>query len=134
MNYFVASICLFFWCLVQNNFVLNEKMIPIGPANRSKLKKMVEGDEDFKINIHAPVEDTQEVLESLDSLMRVEEIQRKTDEEEFMNDKQRLLKIHKKRIQDIVTSAFEPLQAFLPNPLQYLIIKDVHSYLKNLKE
>ncbi|KAI4837199.1 secreted ookinete protein [Plasmodium brasilianum] len=99
MNYFVASICLFFWCLVQNNFVLNEKMIPIGPANRSKLKKMVEGDEDFKINIHAPVEDTQEVLESLDSLMRVEEIQRKTDEEEFMNDKQRLLKIHKKRIQ-----------------------------------
>ncbi|SBS85130.1 secreted ookinete protein, putative [Plasmodium ovale curtisi] len=71
----------------------------------------------------APVEDTQEVLESLDSLMRVEEIQKKVDEDEFMSDKQRLLKIHKKRIQDIVTSAFEPLQALLPNPLQYLIIK-----------
>ncbi|KJP85819.1 hypothetical protein AK88_04526 [Plasmodium fragile] len=82
-----------------NNFVLNEKIIPMSPANRSKLKKMIDRDEDFKINIHAPVEDTQEVLESLDSLMRVEEIQRKVDEEEFMEDKQRLLKVHKKRIQ-----------------------------------
>ncbi|SBT77624.1 secreted ookinete protein, putative [Plasmodium ovale] len=134
MNYFVVPLCLFFWCLVKNNFVLNEKIIPMGPANRSKLKKLIERDEDFKINIHAPVEDTQEVLESLDSLMRVEEIQKKVDEDEFMSDKQRLLKIHKKRIQDIVTSAFEPLQALLPNPLQYLIIKDVHSYLKNLDE
>ncbi|CAA9989021.1 secreted ookinete protein, putative [Plasmodium knowlesi strain H] len=131
MNYFVVSICFFLWCVVQNNFVLNEKIIPISPANRSKLKKMIDRDEDFKINIHAPVEDTLEVLESLDSLMRVEEIQRKVDEEEFMGDKQRLLKVHKKRIQDIVTLAFEPLHAFLPNPLQYLIIKDVHSYLKN---
>ncbi|SCP04969.1 secreted ookinete protein, putative [Plasmodium ovale] len=134
MNYFFVSFCLFFWCLVKNNFVLNEKIIPMSPANRSKLKKLIERDEDFKINIHAPVEDTQEVLESLDSLMRVEEIQKKVDEDEFMSDKQRLLKIHKKRIQDIVTSAFEPLQALLPNPLQYLIIKDVHSYLKNLDE
>ncbi|GAW81729.1 hypothetical protein, conserved [Plasmodium gonderi] len=131
MNYFVVSICFLFWSIVQNNFVLNEKIIPIGPANRSKLKKMMERDEDFKINIHAPVEDTQEVLESLDSLMRVEEIQRKVDEEEFMNDKQRMLKVHKKRIQDIVATAFEPLHTFLPNPLQYLIMKDVHSYLKN---
>ncbi|CAG9477751.1 secreted ookinete protein, putative [Plasmodium vivax] len=131
MNYFVVSICFFLWCVVQNNFVLNEKIIPISPANRSKLKKMIDRDEDFKINIHAPVEDTQEVLESLDSLMRVEEMQRKVDEEEFMSDKQRLLKVHKKRIQDIVASAFEPLHAFLPNPLQHLIIKDVHSYLKD---
>ncbi|KNC35959.1 hypothetical protein PFLG_01126 [Plasmodium falciparum RAJ116] len=95
---------------------------------------MLEGDEDFKINIHAPVEDTQEVLEALDSLMRVEEMNRKVDEEEFMNDKQKLLKVHKKRIQDIVTLAFEPLQALLPNPLQYLIIKDVNAYMKSLEE
>ncbi|WBY58712.1 secreted ookinete protein [Plasmodium yoelii yoelii] len=66
--------------------------------------------------------------------MRVEEIQRKVDEEEFMNTKQRLLKVHKKRIQDILASAFEPLHDFLPNPLQYLITKDVHSYLKSLEE
>ncbi|EUD68615.1 hypothetical protein C922_01014 [Plasmodium inui San Antonio 1] len=99
MNYFVVSICFLLWCVVQNNFVINEKIIPISPANRSKLKKMIDRDEDFKINIHAPVEDTQEVLESLDSLMRVEEIQRKVDEEECMGDKQRLLKVHKKRIQ-----------------------------------
>ncbi|SOS77564.1 secreted ookinete protein, putative [Plasmodium sp. gorilla clade G1] len=134
MNYSMFCICLFIWCLVENIFVLNEKMLPIGPANRSKLKKMLEGDEDFKINIHAPVEDTQEVLEALDSLMRVEEMNRKVDEEEFMNDKQKLLKVHKKRIQDIVTLAFEPLQALLPNPLQYLIIKDVNAYMKSLEE
>ncbi|CRH00835.1 secreted ookinete protein, putative [Plasmodium relictum] len=134
MNYFFVSFCFLLMCIMHNNIVLNEKIIPIGPANRSKLKKMIEGDEDFKINIHAPVEDTQETLEALDSLMRVEEIHRKAEEEEFMNDKQRLLKVHKKRIQDIVDSAFEPLHAFLPNPLQYLVIKDVHSYLKNVKE
>ncbi|CRG93879.1 secreted ookinete protein, putative [Plasmodium gallinaceum] len=133
MNYFLVSFCFLLLCIMQN-FVLNEKIIPIGPANRSKLKKMIEGDEDFKINIHAPVEDTQEVLEALDSLMRVEEIQRKVEEEEFRNDMQRLLKVHKKRIQDIVSSAFEPLHSFLPNPLQYLVIKDVQSYLKSIKE
>ncbi|CDU18992.1 hypothetical protein, variant [Plasmodium yoelii 17X] len=134
MKYFFVSIYLFFCCFFYNNFVLNEKIIPISPAGRNKLKKNIEHDDDFKINIHAPVEDTQEVLESLDSLMRVEEIQRKVDEEEFMNTKQRLLKVHKKRIQDILASAFEPLHDFLPNPLQYLITKDVHSYLKSLEE
>lgn len=134
MKYFFVSFCFFVVCLVQNSFVYSEKFIPIGPTTRSKLKKALEGDEDFRINIHAPIEDTQEVLESLDSVMRVEEIQRKADEEEFMNDKQRLLKVHKKRIEDIVAEAFEPLHAYLPNPLQHLVLKDVHSYLKNLKE
>ncbi|VEV57416.1 secreted ookinete protein, putative [Plasmodium vinckei vinckei] len=134
MKYFFVSAYLFFCCFLYNNFVLNEKIIPISPAGRNKLKKITERDDDFKINIHAPVEDTEEVLESLDSLMRVEEIQRKVDEEEFMNTKQRLLKVHKKRIQDILSLAFEPLHDLLPNPLQYLITKDVHSYIKSLEE
>lgn len=130
MNYFFVTFCLFLFCFLKLDTVTCEKSIPLGPGTRSKLKKLIEDDNDFRINIHAPIEDTQEVLESLDALMRIEEIQRKADEEEFVKDKQRLLKVHKKRIEDIVFAAFEPLHAYLPNPLQHLVLKEINAYMK----
>lgn len=133
MNYFFVTFCLFLFCFVQNKIVSAEKILPLGPGTRSKLSKFIEDDRDFRINIHAPVEDTQEVLESLDALMRIEEIARKVDEEDFVKDKQRLLKVHKKRIEDIVAAAFEPLHAYLPNPLQHLVLKEVDAYIKKLR-
>lgn len=56
--------------------------------------------------------------------MRVEEIQRKVDEEEFMNTKQRLLKVHKKRIQYVYINII----------IMLIIVQKItiHNFLYNL--
>ncbi|PHJ23040.1 secreted ookinete, partial [Cystoisospora suis] len=77
-----------------------------------------EGKSDFKIRVHAPEEDTRDVLESLDSLLRIEQAERRADEDDYVAEKQRLLNIQKNRIRDIVQAAFEPLHAMIPNPIQ----------------
>ena len=70
--------------------------------------KLVEAS-DYELNLHPPEEDTQDVLDSLDSVMALEEVKRKAEEDDFVAAKQKMLNAEKGRIQSIVASAFAPL-------------------------
>ena len=70
--------------------------------------KLVEAS-DYELNLHPPEEDTQDVLDSLDSVMALEEVKRKAEEDDFVAAKQKMLNAEKGRIHSIVASAFAPL-------------------------
>ncbi|KAF8819440.1 hypothetical protein IE077_001027, partial [Cardiosporidium cionae] len=63
-----------------------------------------------------------------DGLTKVEEAQRRADEQDYVNEKQLVLNIQKNRIRDIVHAAFEPLHAMLPNPIQTEVAKKIRNY------
>nr|CEL72336.1 TPA: hypothetical protein BN1205_058120 [Toxoplasma gondii VEG] len=94
------------------------KQTPFGPGGSTALLSAFEGKSDFKIRVHAPEEDTEDVLEALDSLLRIEQAERRADEDDYVSEKQRLLNIQKNRIRDIVQAAFEPIHAMIPNPVR----------------
>eukprot|EP00375_Theileria_parva_P001777 XP_764452.1 hypothetical protein [Theileria parva strain Muguga] len=60
-----------------------------------------------------PHEDPEETLASLDGVMMLENAQRRADNEEFTEAEQRLLKIHRNKIREIVSLAFEPIHAMV---------------------
>ncbi|CEM08063.1 unnamed protein product [Vitrella brassicaformis CCMP3155] len=82
------------------------------------------------INIHPPEEDTQDVLDSLDKLLRLEETERRADEEDYVSEKQRLLNLQKRqRVRDVVHAAYEPLLATIPNPISTRITRVMSKYV-----
>ncbi|CEL97471.1 unnamed protein product [Vitrella brassicaformis CCMP3155] len=100
-----------------------------GPASREAIRQEVIGSSDFQINIHPPEEDTQDVLDSLDKLLRLEETERRADEEDYVSEKQRLLTTEKQRVRDVVHAAYEPLLATIPKPISTRITRVMSKYV-----
>lgn len=68
---------------------------------------------DYQLNLHPPEEDTQDVLEQLDSATALEQVKRKAEEDDYVAAKQKMLNAEKGRIQSIVAAAFAPLKGKL---------------------
>ncbi|XP_026190308.1 uncharacterized protein LOC113146611 [Cyclospora cayetanensis] len=88
-------------------------MLTFHQGATTSLNAALTGSPDFQIRIHAPVEDTKDTLASLDSLLKLEEAERRMDEEDYAAEKQRMLNLHKNRIRDLVFAAFEPLHGMV---------------------
>jgi hypothetical protein len=54
---------------------------------------------DYQLNLHPPEEDTQDVLEQLDSATALEQVKRKAEEDDYVAAKQKMLNAEKGRIQ-----------------------------------
>jgi hypothetical protein len=65
---------------------------------------------DYQLNLHPPEEDTQDVLDALDSTMALEEVKRKAEEVDYVAAKQQMLNAEKGQIRSIVAAAFAPLK------------------------
>eukprot|EP00386_Alphamonas_edax_P007069 GDKI01023223.1.p2 GENE.GDKI01023223.1~~GDKI01023223.1.p2 ORF type:complete len:210 (-),score=66.00 GDKI01023223.1:105-734(-) len=103
-------------------------MPPVAPGLKTAIRNELLGKSDFQLNIHPPEEDTQDVLDALDSLLKIEESERRADEDDYVSEKKRLLNIQKNRIRDIVHAAFEPLHAALPNPIRTEVTRILSRY------
>lgn len=81
------------------SFFLGLAIAQVGsPDSKSAMEEAMVGDSAFKLRLHAPMQNTDDILASLDALLRIEESIRRIDEEDFVNQKQRLLMLHKNRI------------------------------------
>ncbi|BAM41733.1 conserved hypothetical protein [Theileria orientalis strain Shintoku] len=94
---------------------------PFGMNIRNNVMSGIQDTADFAVNIHPPHEDLEETLKSLDGIMMLENAQRRADNEEFYEAEQRLLKIHKNKIREIVSSAFEPIHSMFPSRMEAFI-------------
>ncbi|XP_953447.1 uncharacterized protein TA09835 [Theileria annulata] len=98
----------FIKCVNQQN-----NIFPFGMNVRNSVMSGIQDLADFAINIHPPHEDIEETLTSLDGIMMLENVQKRADNEEFTEAEQRLLKIHKNKIREIVSLAFEPIHSMV---------------------
>ena len=71
------------------------------------------GHSDFELNLRPPEEKTQDTQAALDALMKTEDINLKASQAEYSSDKTRMLEAEKVAIQEIVSSAFNPVLAKL---------------------
>jgi hypothetical protein len=53
---------------------------------------------DYQLNLHPPEEDTQDVLEELDSATALEGVKRKSDEDDYVSAKQKMLNLERAQI------------------------------------
>ena len=83
------------------------------PGVTSALYGDIVGHSDFEMNLRPPEESAKDIAESLDALMKAEDISSKAALADFATDKQRMLEAEKVAIQEIVASAFQPLLAKL---------------------
>ena len=67
------------------------------------------GQSDFQVNLRPPVENAQEIQESLDALAKIEDSKQAAFTETFANEKQRMLSEEKVAIHNLVEEALEPL-------------------------
>ena len=81
------------------------------PGLTSALYGDIAGHSDFELNLHPPEETTQDIQESLDALMKSEDISRKASEADSISEKERMIEAEKAAIKEIVSSAFQPLLA-----------------------
>ena len=64
------------------------------------------GGAQYTLNLHPPTEDSSSVQTSLDVIMSAENTKRRRADDEFANAKQSMLDAEKRKIHDIITSAF----------------------------
>ncbi|EAN32169.2 hypothetical protein TpMuguga_04g00815 [Theileria parva strain Muguga] len=100
-------------------------IFPFGMNVRNSVMSGIQDLADFAVNIHPPHEDPEETLASLDGVMMLENAQRRADNEEFTEAEQRLLKIHRNKIREIVSLAFEPIHAMFPSRMESFIRNEI---------
>ena len=85
----------------------------IVPGMTSAMYGDIVGHSDFELNLRPPEEKTQDTQAALDALMKTEDINLKASQAEYSSDKTRMLEAEKVAIQEIVSSAFNPVLAKL---------------------
>ena len=70
------------------------------------------GHSDFEMNMQPPEESTKDIEESLDALMKAENIKNEASQADFTYDKTKMVEAEKEAIHEIVSSAFQPLLAY----------------------
>ena len=81
----------------------------LAPGMTSALYGDVVGHSDFEVNLRPPEETSANIQESLDALAKSEDIKLKASQANFAAEKERMLEAEKIAIQEIVSSAFQPL-------------------------
>ena len=86
-------------------FALASFLSYAGAAATAELRGNVK-DMQYTLNLHPPTEDPSSVQSSLDVLMSAENAKRRRADDEFALEKQAMLDAEKRKIQDIIRSAF----------------------------
>ena len=85
----------------------------IAPGVSSKLYGAIAGASDFELNLRPPEESTKDIEESLDAIMKSEDISDKASQADFAADKEHMIEAEKLAIREIVASALQPVLAKL---------------------
>eukprot|EP01067_Filipodium_phascolosomae_P001438 Filipodium_phascolosomae@DN1957_c0_g1_i2.p1 len=88
--------------------------IPAPVPIKKEIQNAVKEASEFEVDIHPPDEDTQDILDGLDSLLKLLERGRRADELDFASEKQRLFNLQRNKLRSIVSKSFEALRAMLP--------------------
>lgn len=83
----------------------------VPPGIVSALHGAAVGSGDFELNLQPPHQTSQDIQESLDSLMQIENSKEVASNEDFAREKQAIINAAKASIRGIVSSALEPLVA-----------------------
>ena len=83
----------------------------IAPGIKSALHGNIAGHSDFELNLSPPSESAKDIEESLDALMKSEDVSSKALQADFASEKERMLEAEKVAIQEIVSSAFQSFLA-----------------------
>lgn len=75
------------------------------PGTIASLYGEVASHSGFHVVLHAPEETTQDAKESLDNIMRVEDVKRVSEEQRFNEDKQDMVNTEKHKIRSLVHEA-----------------------------
>ena len=81
------------------------------PGLPSALRGYIVGNSDFELNLQPPHENSQDIKEALDSLMKFENEKQAVVAESSAKDKQLMVTEAKAAIRSMVAAAFEPLRA-----------------------
>ncbi|SIO73680.1 secreted ookinete protein, putative (PSOP6) [Babesia microti strain RI] len=95
-------------CVTQRSL-----MFPISSTLKNSLMGSIQDSADFAIKIHPPKQETNEILEDIDEIKSLEMKELNYEMEDYARAKQKMLNLHKRRIEQIVSKAFEPLHATL---------------------
>ncbi len=87
----------------------------------------------LKINLKPPEEDTKDTLEALNDIEKLEDDLRKGANEDFDDEKKKLIALQKSRVHDIVHGAFKALNALIPNPIKASIRQEMKDNLSGNK-
>lgn len=82
------------------------------PGMTSALYGDIVGHSDFEMNMQPPQETTKDVEDSLDALMKSENIKSQASLADFTYDKTKMVEAEKAAIHELVSSAFQPLLAY----------------------
>ena len=87
----------------------------------------------LKINLKPPEEDTKDTLEALNDIEKLEDDLRKGANDDFDDEKKKLIALQKSRVHDIVHGAFKALNALIPNPIKASIRQQMKDNLSGNK-
>ena len=100
--------CFLFVCVLA---LAPQRAQALPPGIKSALYGNIVGHSDFELNLSPPSESAKDIEESLDALMKSEEVSSKALQADFASEKERMLEAEKVAIQEIVSSAFQSFLA-----------------------
>ena len=100
--------CVSFVCVIA---LVATRAKSLVPGMTSALYGDIAGHSDFELNLQPPEESTKDIQESLDALMKAEDIKSKASQADASSEKERMLEAEKVAIKEIVSTAFQPLLA-----------------------
>ena len=93
-------------------------LLPGSPDNMlGGMQKVMMGDAIFKFRMHAPQEDTDDILKQMDGLKRIIDSEMLANADDYANQKQRILEDHEAGIDMVIRSGTDILLGSVPNSI-----------------